>query len=99
MDKTMTPDQSQINFALIRNYHFIRTKDGEVKVQFVAIGDKHRMMKRDDGSVAMIKEAERGKPYRYGTPYNINDALNILDQAHFRTHPDIAAHIRENTPS
>lgn len=95
----MTPDQSKINFALIRNYHFMRTKDGETKVQFVAIGDKHRMMKRDDGSVAMIKEAEKGKPYRYGTPYSLNEALEILDQGNFRTHKDIAAHIRDHKPS
>lgn len=84
--------------SLIRNYHFIKNDDGVVLVQFVAIGDKHRMMKQDDGSMVVIKEAEKGKPYRYGQPCSVQDALEFLNQKSYPTHADIAQHIQDNAP-
>jgi hypothetical protein len=92
-------DNVKIDPALIRNYHFVRTKEGEIKVQFVGIGDKHRMMKQDDGSVIVVKQSEQGKPYRYGPPQTIEDALSYLSKGAYNTHQDIADHIRENAPT
>lgn len=92
----MKPNNSILNPTLIRNYHFTRLHDSVLKVQFVGIGDKHRMMKEDDGSIVIIKEPEKGKPYRYGDPYDIDDAIQLLKEGHFITHKDIAQHIQNN---
>ena len=84
--------------SLIRNYHFTNNDNGELLVQFIAIGDKHRMMKQDDGTMVIIKEAEKGKPYRYGEPCSVQQALTFLNQKTYPTHNDIAKHITENAP-
>ena len=85
--------------SLIRNYHFVKNNDGHTFVQFVAIGDKHRMMKQDDETMVIIKESGKGKPYRYGEPYTIKQALEFLGQKSYPTHADIAKHITENAPA
>jgi len=68
-------------------------KNNKTYIQFLAIGDKHRMLREDDGSIAVEVLQEAGKPYPYGQPYLINDAITILKQEHYPTHGKIAAEI------
>lgn len=82
--------------ASIRNYHFVKNGDGMVCVQFIAIGDRHRMMKDDDGSIKIIREPEQGKPYRLGMPLDIESALSVLAEKTYPTHEEIAKHITKN---
>jgi len=70
-------------------------KDGESFVQFIAIGDKHQMMKMDDGSVQIIKLPEQGKDYRYKDPFPLQEALEILQQGHHETHAYMADQIKQ----
>ena len=90
---------SPFNPALIRNYHFVKQANNSVKVQFIAIGDRHKMMKQDNGEILIIKQKECGKPYRYGAPFSVQDAVDILNQKTFSTHSEIAKHILDNVPS
>jgi hypothetical protein len=68
--------------------------DGKNMIQFIAVGDKHQMMKHDDGSIEMIKLKEQGKDYKYHDPKPLDEALSILDKGDFPTHQEIANHIR-----
>ena len=78
----------------IRKCQLFTLDDGTQMVQFIATGDKHQMMKQDDGSIQMVKLPEQGKDYKYHDPKPLNDALSILDEGTFLTHQDIANQIR-----
>jgi hypothetical protein len=78
----------------IRKCQLLTSDDGIQMIQFIATGDKHQMMKQDDGSIQMVKLAEQGKDYKYHDPKSLNDALYILDKGTFPTHQDIANQIR-----
>lgn len=94
----MNIDKDQINPSLIRNYHFVRTADNQLKVQFIGIGDKHRMIKQDSGQILIIKEKEKGKPFRFGAPFSVEEAVKLLEEGHYTTHHMIAKHILETRP-
>ena len=73
--------------------------DGQNMIQFVATGDRHKMMKKDDGSIEIVKLFEQGNDYSYGSPYTIEEALAILDGDHYQTHRVIANKIRAHIQS
>lgn len=93
MATDMTDDS--LNPAIIRNYYFIRTKNGDIRVQFVGVGDRHRMIKQDSGTIRFVREREQGKAYRYGKPLPVDDAVAILMRKSYPTHAQIAAHIQK----
>ena len=68
--------------------------NNEDYIQFIAIGDRHKMMKMEDGEIVIIKLPEQGKDYRYGDPVPLEDGLKLLDLGHFSTHKQIAQQIR-----
>lgn len=90
-DKTLSP----FDPTLIRNYYFIRTDAGDIVIQFIAAGDRHRMIKQDNGKICIITQREQGKPYRYGPPLPVEEAIAILMCKSYPTHEHIAHHIRE----
>lgn len=70
--------------------------NNEDYIQFIAIGDRHKMMKMEDGQIEIIKLPEQGKDYRYGDPVPLDNALQILDLGLFSTHRQIAQQIRNH---
>ena len=79
--------------ARIRKCELVTVNDVHM-VQFIAIGDRHQMMKQDDGSVAMIKMPEQGKEYRYGDPFMPMEAFDILNHNAHPSHEDMANQLR-----
>lgn len=71
-------------------------ENGNKMVQFMGIGDKHKMIKHVNGHVEMIKLVEQGKEYNYRAPVPLDEALAILDQGHYHTHRQMARDIRDH---
>ena len=63
-------------------------------VQFIATGDKHKMIRNDDGKIEVIKLPEQGRDYRYGDPYELNDAVSLLEEGHYEGHLHIAEQLK-----
>lgn len=77
----------------IRRY-YIQDQDGQKLVQFTAVGDKHRMIKQDDGSIIVEKLIEEGKEYNYGDPMPMDKALDILMENTHPSHLALAGNIQ-----
>jgi len=84
-----------INPELIRKCEIIEKNDVH-KVQFIAIGDKHQIIKEDNGEMTIIKLPEQGKEYRYKSPVSVEYALQILSEGHYENHENIAQQIRSH---
>ena len=69
----------------IRKYDII---DGDV--QFIAIGDRHQMIKHDDGSIEVQRLPEQGKDYSYFDPFPMDEAIKILRQGAHESHHKMA---------
>lgn len=89
------PGPAPFNPARITDCDFI-TENGETKVQFIAIGDKHKMIRQDDGSIEIIKLPGQGRPYKYGSPFGLENALNLLIPKQNPDHARIAEKIRQS---
>lgn len=74
----------------------VMDQNGSQKIQFIAIGDRHKIMREDNGEINIIKLPEQGKEYRYKHPVSIDQALTILDGGHYETHAHIAQQIRSH---
>jgi len=81
--------------ARIRKCELVMVDDQQM-IQFIATGDRHKLIKTDDGSLEVIKLPEQGKDYRYGDPYNIDDALSILEQKSHENHESLAQRLRQH---
>ena len=68
--------------------------DNQQMIQFIATGDRHKLIKMDDGSLEVIKLTEQGKEYRYGDPYAVADALSILLESTLTGHKTMAQQIQ-----
>jgi|GEM_PF-1986441 len=66
------------------------TVDDQQMIQFIATGDRHKLMRMDDGSLEVVKLPEQGKDYRYGDPYTIDEALSILGEKSHENHESLA---------
>jgi hypothetical protein len=84
---------NDFNPSLIRKCELIK-KDGKDYLQFIGIGDRHKMMKMEDGSITIIKLPEQGKDYNYGDAIPLEDALKILEQGAHSSHFQLARQIR-----
>lgn len=69
----------------IRDFQIVDI-DGEDKIQFMAIGDKHKMIRQDDGRIVFTKLPEQGHPYKYGAPLSKEDALALLTSPQSNRH-------------
>lgn len=87
----MTP--SQFDPSRIRKCELVMN-DNQQMIQFIAVGDRHKLMKIDDGSLEIIKLPEQGQDYRYADPFPIEDGLSILLQSPHLGHKTMAQQIR-----
>ncbi len=85
--------QADFDPSRIRKCELIE-KNNKDMIQFIAIGDRHKMMKTNSGEIEIIKLPEHGKEYRYGEPVSIEKALSILDEGIFQNHKHMAQQIR-----
>jgi len=70
--------------------------DNQKMIQFIAIGDRHKLMKTDDGALEVIKLPEQGKEYRYHDPFPIDDGLAILFKSTDIGHKTMAQQIKNH---
>jgi len=80
----------------IRRY-YLQDLDNDQMVQFTAIGDRHSMIKQDDGSMVIEKLVEKGKEYKYGPPLSLNQALDILMKNTHPSHLAMAGDLQKQT--
>jgi len=85
--------KSDINPIHIRKCEFITVNDVHM-IQFIATGDRHQMIKEDDGTITMVKMPEQGKDYRYGDPFMPMVALDILNHNAHPSHESMAQKLR-----
>lgn len=64
-------------------------------VQFIAISDKHKMIRNDDGEITVTLLPEQGNEYRYGDPVRADIAIQILEQNTHESHQNIAQQIKD----
>lgn len=87
--------QQQIDTKKIRKCELVTMNNIEM-IQFIATGDRHKMMKHDDGSIEIIKLIEQGKDYRYGDPYPLDIAIAILIESSQIGHKTLAQQIKNH---
>lgn len=86
-------NQSDFDVSRIHKCELV-TIDGKVMTQFIARGDRHKMMKHEDGSIDIIKLYEQGKEYKYKDLVTIEEALVVLEKSRNINHKTIARQIR-----
>lgn len=77
----------------------IITINNKQMIQFIGLGDRHKMMKNEDGSIEVIKLPEQGNEYRYGAPYTIEDGISILMETNKKEHQTLAEQIKKHISS
>jgi len=78
----------------IRDFALITENDTQM-VQFIALGDKHKMFRDPNGDMAIETLHEQGRPYNYKKPFSIDHAINILSQSNHDSHSDILKRLQE----
>jgi hypothetical protein len=89
---------NDIDLKRIRKCELIQNGNMNL-IQFIATGDRHKMMKNENGEIEIIKLYEQGRDYRYGDPLPVEDGLKLLDMGAFPTHKHIAMQIRSHINS
>lgn len=79
----------------VRKCELIQDKN-QAFIQFIAIGDRHKMMKTQNDEIQIIKLPEHGKDYKYGDPIPLEEGLKLLDLGAYPTHKQIALQIRNH---
>ena len=71
-------NDNNVDVMRIRKCELIKI-DGVDMIQFIAIGDRHKMMKMNDGTIEIITLPEQGLDYNYGKPVDVEQAIQILN--------------------
>lgn len=85
--------QSTFDPKRIRKCELVTEGDTHM-VQFIATGDKHKMIRNDNGQIEIIKLPGEGRDYKYGEPYNINNAISLLEEGHYSGHAHMAEQLK-----